>query len=105
MGELLQEMEKRPGGPKLTDNGTVLSSKGRELPPSIRDMGISFNQSSNWQLEATVPEPIFEQHIAEVKAQGRELTSGRLAAADFANPFPDDVCATAVTEDKPAGSL
>ena len=30
---------------------------------------------------------------------------GRLVAANFANPFPDDVCATAVTEDKPAGSL
>ena len=38
-------------------------------------MGISKNQAFRWQQVASVPDPEFEQHIAETKAAGEELTT------------------------------
>lgn len=42
---------------------------------SLADIGITNNQSSRWQLIASVPEDAFEKHIAEVLASEKELTS------------------------------
>jgi N6-adenosine-specific RNA methylase IME4 len=64
-GEMLAEMEEiHPGGDQAKLHDVTLP-----------DLGITRIQSHRWQLEASLPEEILEQHIAEVKAQGKELTS------------------------------
>ena len=72
-GELLREMEKAQGYKyqSILEPGPSIV-KG----PILQDLGISYSQSSRWQLEAEVPEEEFERHVAEVKADGEtELTS------------------------------
>ena len=32
---------------------------------SLQDLGITHNQSHRWQLEAEVPEEVFEQHVVD----------------------------------------
>lgn len=65
-GELLAETVE-PGRPsKRSHDATILPE------------GISKTQSSRWQAMAGIPEGVREQHIAEVKAEGGELTSAGL---------------------------
>ena len=54
-GVLLAEREKHPPGPDP-------SHRVRDLPPKLEEIGISYKQSSRWQLEASVPEEEFERH-------------------------------------------
>jgi len=71
-GELLGNMENAPTGPKPQLGNSVLPNSEA---PTLADMGISKMQSSRWQAIASVPEPVFEQHLATVKAAAQELTS------------------------------
>lgn len=74
-GELLIEMKangERNGGGRPHENGNTV------LPFStvkLTDLGISKMQSSRWQKVAKVPRETLEQHVAEVKASGQELTT------------------------------
>lgn len=71
LGALLAEMPKHPPGPDRSDD--VI-----DLPPKLADLGISKNQSSQWQQIASIPEPEFERHIAVAKAEERPLTTSRV---------------------------
>lgn len=51
---------------------------GEFAPPKLADIGIDYHQSQRWKSTAAVPEPVFEQHVAEVRAKGAELTSAGL---------------------------
>lgn len=44
-------------------------------PPSLSDLGVNKAQSFRWQAIAELPEECFEQHIAQVKSAGEELTT------------------------------
>lgn len=44
-------------------------------PPTLADLGIEKIQSHRWQMVASVPDDVFEEHIAETKANGKELTT------------------------------
>ena len=57
--------------------GQPYQPTGRTMQPveTLSDMGVSKSQSSRYQQIASVPEADFEQHIAEVKDKGGELTS------------------------------
>lgn len=70
-GELLAEMDLR------SNSLANLNRVSNSLPSSstLKGMGISENQSSAWQRIAALPEPIFEEQIATVKAADKELTS------------------------------
>lgn len=79
-GELLSEMAEngeRAGkehGAEIRDHHV----EGRDMidtPPTLSDMGLSRDQSSQWQRAATIPEQVFEQHIADTKSSREELTS------------------------------
>lgn len=67
-GELLAEMPKRDGGDAMKARSHVDS----ELPPKLSDLGITHNQSHRFQEVAAIPEPVFEQAIAETKALAQE---------------------------------
>ena len=71
-GELLGEMEKNPGGDPRPNNIMLLG------PPKLSEIGISKIQSSRWQQMASIPESVFEDHIAETIGTEEELTSSSL---------------------------
>lgn len=73
-GALLLEQKRNQGE---TDKA-IMSQPVTLSRPKLVDLGISRMQSSRWQQEAAVPETIFEEHVSNVKAQGKELTSTSL---------------------------
>jgi len=69
-GEMLSERERHPPGPTKQDR----SLDGTQ-PPRLEDLGITKNQSSRWQLIASIPEEHFENRVECLKTTGKELTS------------------------------
>lgn len=65
-GELLAERD-RPTGNRFTIEGDTASRSTR--PPTLEEIGISRKQSSRFQEVAAIPEPVFEEVIAETKAK------------------------------------
>ena len=76
-GELLIAMA-ASGERRTRDDGrSEQVSEGATPAPSLMDLGISRDQSSDWQAIASLSEPEFEAHIAEAKEAGM-LTSAAL---------------------------
>jgi hypothetical protein len=77
-GELLGDLDKHRGGrrPATAPNDKEVSAK----PPTLRQLGISANESHRWQLIAGLPADRFEGYIAETRAMRRELTTARVLA-------------------------
>ncbi len=71
-GEILAEMPKAVGGEAYheTPTGCIV-----QPVPSLSDLGIEKTAAHRWQTIAVLPEDDFEEHIAEAKESGRELTS------------------------------
>lgn len=73
-GKFLADIERISG--KRSD---LTSSNMEEVKPTytatLQENNLSWGAASRWQLEAEVPSETFEQHIAEVKAKNKELTS------------------------------
>lgn len=70
-GQLLAESPKRDGG----DAMRARSGHPTEAPPKLSDLGISKQQSSDWQRIARVPEAVFEAHVHETTHAGKPLTT------------------------------
>jgi N6-adenosine-specific RNA methylase IME4 len=66
-GSLLAETGPPRGGDR--------KSKSKSHAVTLNDLGITRMQSSRWQMEASIPEQVFVRHVAQVRAQGEELTS------------------------------
>ncbi len=62
----------------LSLSGGDRKSKSHESTLKLRDLGISKDQSSRWQREASVPELEFEAFLQEAQRDGREVTSADL---------------------------
>ena len=81
-GELLAEMKKNEGTKGQLAGRGVIGDSMRESPitpvPKLADIGITPKQSMNWQAEATVPEPVFEEWVEETKQAGEPLTTTAL---------------------------
>lgn len=71
-GELLKDMDRQEVGRPEKNSNTALPFFD---PPTLDELGISKMQSSRFQAVASVPDELFESHIAETKAAGVELTS------------------------------
>ena len=72
-GELLAELERDKGGrPK---NSSQTDTSFSEYTNAIENAGIARATAHRWQEIAGIPEEKFEQHIAEKKSRGDELTS------------------------------
>lgn len=74
IGELLRELPMRNGN-RPADAGCT------DATPDLQDLGVSKNQSSNWQLQAKLPPAKFEDVLATAKENGWELTSKMVQAA------------------------
>ena len=46
-------------------------------PPSLRELGIEKTQSHRWQLEASVPDDVFEEYAATRKSAGHTSSRAR----------------------------
>ena len=62
-------MEKAPGGKSYQSHDATGKT------PTLTDLGITKSQSSRWQIEASVPGPVFEEFLDSVNAAEQELTS------------------------------
>lgn len=82
-GQLLAEMEKAKAG-RPPENPSPKGSNFRG-GQTLRDMGISHKQSSNWQRLAKVPDEQFERAFA---TNSRQTTSGIIKASAPAKPKP-----------------
>lgn len=71
-GQILAEMKLRDGGDAA--RARTPSTPTRELPPTLADLGVTYDQSSRWQQMAAMPQSKFEQHLAERKEAGEEIT-------------------------------
>jgi len=67
-GQILKQMEKqKPGEYKRSHDG--------RLSPSLKDLGINFNQSHRWQQIADLPEEVFQEALSQFKNNQKEITS------------------------------
>jgi hypothetical protein len=66
-GEMLAETEKNKGAATRSGDRTA-------LPPTLGELGVTKNQSSEWQQIAEIPEDDFEDHLQTAKEDGKELT-------------------------------
>jgi phage N-6-adenine-methyltransferase len=74
-GELLREMDRAQG---KRDNGTSYQDGTKSFEQALAEHDIAKMTAYRWQTEAAIPEPAFEQYIAEQKSDGQELTSAGL---------------------------
>jgi 16S rRNA G966 N2-methylase RsmD len=79
-GEMFSQLEKSEGGrPQKTADSVSAVSEYRQ---TIDEVDVNERVVRRWQTENDVPEEVFEQHLAEVKADGDELsTAGLLRVA------------------------
>ena len=68
-GEMLAQIEKQPGA------RNDIEPRNTMLQGVMKNADIDRMQSSRWQAIASLPEEVFEEHIAETKAEGKELTT------------------------------
>ena len=72
IGSELKETPKNPGGrPEKTGNTMLPVSE----TPTYKELGVGKMQASRFQQEASVPDEVFEQHLAETKDKGQEVTT------------------------------
>ena len=83
-GEMLAQMPKAQGArTDLTSSAMDEVTTYREI---LTEQEISDATANRWQAIANLPEDIFEEHITETKADGKELTTaGLIRVAKFEN--------------------
>lgn len=76
-GELVGQMPKATGArePGTNRGATRLQDATASSKPTYSEIGIEKTEAYRWQAIASVPEELFERHIAETKGSGKELTS------------------------------
>ncbi len=81
-GEILGKLEREPG--KRTDITLSIDGQGTEYSEVLEESGTSRQDANRWQMISSMPDDKFEEHIAETKADGKELTtSGLIRVAKF----------------------
>lgn len=82
-GQLLKEMEKNKGavagGKKDGPRGHIVLP--RDTSPTLSALGVSKNESSRWQMLATIPEEEFEAKLHDERVAVRELTTNGMMKA------------------------
>lgn len=77
-GELLASLE-RGSGPGRGNTKEKITQPAKSFVSAYRstleDTGTTYQTAAKWQTIAQVPDEVFEQHVATVKAEAAELTS------------------------------
>ena len=71
-GEILLQMKKAEAS---GSNQYQETSRPMSAPPTYQDLGIKYNDASNWQNMAKVPEEVIEDYIETTKTNDREVTT------------------------------
>jgi hypothetical protein len=96
VGQLLREMEKHPGLPGPGRGRKTPSRNGDRVSgiPTLRQLHISPDQSSDWQRLAAIPEPEFEKRLAAASGDPATMTTAKLLRPAPApmkeNPFEEE---------------
>lgn len=78
-GELLQQLERGHGNRFTVEDSRLESStNGSEYRTVLTENDIAPTTAHRWQTVATVPDEVFEEHVAVVQQEQRELTSAGL---------------------------
>ena len=69
--------------PRPWKNGSMHGGQPQKEPSFrsrvlLKNLGITFDQSANWQKLAQIPEPDFEASIAALKDGGASISTGAL---------------------------
>lgn len=86
-GELVRAMIEAG---ELRGRGGDRKSKSNDSILKLSDLGLSSDESMQWQRIASIPDKVFENHISDTKESGAELTTAgvlRLARGE-SSPFP-----------------
>lgn len=81
-GEMLAVMEKNGGGRPAENRSRAVTG----LSPKLEDLGVTKNQSSQWQQMASVPEDRLEQYMAYSREAEQEITTAgalRAGGSDY----------------------
>lgn len=70
-GGMLAELEKRDGG----HASKARSQPATELPPTLEELGITKDESSNWQAIASLAQEVYDDAIEKLKAANKRLTT------------------------------
>jgi site-specific DNA-methyltransferase (adenine-specific) len=73
-GEMLADVE-RSAGRRTEKTWALAEPRSTALQAAYAQTGIKPATGKRWQAVARVPEAVFDQHVAETKAKGKELTS------------------------------
>ena len=76
-GELLQQLERSNGG-RPAENPSQPVTQPSEYSAVLQESDINRMTAHRWQTVATVPDEVFEEHVATVQQEQRELTSAGL---------------------------
>jgi hypothetical protein len=60
------------GGDRKSQSSTTT------VKSNLKNLGITKDQSSQWQTIASLPEEVFEEHIEETKTKKKELTTANM---------------------------
>ena len=71
LGEFLGDPQQLPRRGRKDGRSKVST----DSTPNLSDLGVTRDESSQCQQIAALPEPVFEQHLAETKADKQELTT------------------------------
>jgi hypothetical protein len=90
-GELLRDMEKNKGAQGTGSNQHRQVRSADTTAPKLRELGISKQQSSDWQRLSAIPEERFEEALADPAV--KPSTAGIIAASNEPKTPPAVACA------------
>lgn len=74
-GQLLKEMQERGERDKGKGGDRKSQSHDVTVKPTLAALGVSKNESSRWQIMASIPEELYDNRMAQVRADGGEITT------------------------------
>lgn len=77
-GELLIETEKHPGGGPGRGKKNQSPPATSFSPPKLKDLGISKDQSADWQKVAAIPEREFERRLKAAAGEPATMTTAKI---------------------------